>query len=278
MQEQISSFQKLLDTLIEFVVNYSFQVIGAIIVLAVGVIIANRVAALILQLLEKKKLDITLSKFIAGTVRVLILGFAVLIALGKFGITITPFIAALGAAAFGATYAIQGPLSNYAAGLSIILGRPFTVGSTITVAGVSGIVEEVKLAVTVLTTEDGIKITIPNKHIVGEILYDSGKNRIAEGLIGISYDGEPEKAIQIIKRVLGQFGAIASKPAPQIGLQSFGDSAINVAYRYWVPTIKYYHTAYEVNLAVYRAIREAGIEIPFPQRVVHTVSQPAPTR
>lgn len=278
MQEQIGAFQKFMNTVIEFLVNYSFQVIGAIIVLVIGAVVANHVSALVLKILAKKRLDVTLAKFIAGTAKVFILSFAALIALGNFGITIAPFIAALGAAAFGATYAIQGPLSNYGAGLSIILGRPFTVGSTITVAGVSGVVDEVKLAATVLTTEDGIKITIPNKHIVGEILYDSGQNRVSEGVVGISYDGDPEKSIQLVRKVLERFSEVATNPPPQIGIQSFGDSSVNIAYRYWVPTIKYYQTTYAINLAVFKGLREAGIDIPFPQRVVHTVSQPAQTR
>jgi small conductance mechanosensitive channel len=97
--------------------------------------------------------------------------------MGKFGISIAPFIAALGALAFGASFALQGPLSNYGAGLMIIIARPFVVGDTITVKNVSGIVEEVTLATTILTTEDGEKITIPNKHIVGEILNNSFANR-----------------------------------------------------------------------------------------------------
>ena len=278
MQEQIGALQKLLDKVIEFVVNYSFQVLGAVIVLVIGAVAANRVSTLILKILEKKKLDITLAKFIASTIKFLILGFAALIALGKFGITIAPFVAALGAAVFGATYAVQGPLSNYGAGLAIILGRPFSVGHTITVAGVSGVVEEVKLGATILTTGDGVRITIPNKHIVGEILYDSGSSQVSQGLVGVSYDGDPEKAIQLVRKVLGQFKEVASHPAPQIGIQSFGDSSVNIGYRYWVPTPQFYETTYAINLAVFRALREAGVEIPFPQCVVHTVSQPAPTR
>ena len=135
-------------------------------------------------------------------VKGIIFGFAFIVTIGKFGITIAPLIAALAATAFGASFATQSPLANYGAGLVIILTRPFVVGNTIKVTDVSGIVDEVKLGATILTDEDGVKITIPNKHIVGEIIHNSRERRIVEEIVGISYDSDPEKAIQIIKEAL----------------------------------------------------------------------------
>ncbi len=272
MQEQISAVQKLINTAIEFCVNYSFQVLGAVIVLGVGFLIAGWTSKVIMQLLEKKKMDVTLSKFLAGTVRIIIIGFTLLVALGKFGITIAPFVAALGALAFGASFAIQGPLSNYGAGLSIILSRPFVVGDTITVAGVSGVVKDVKLACTILTNEDGIFITIPSKDIVGQILHNSKKFKVVEGLIGISYDSNPEAAVKVITSVLQKFPDVTQDPKFQVGIQQFADSAINVAYRYWVPTIKFFQLSHEVNAAVYQALQQANIKIPFPQRELRILS------
>jgi small conductance mechanosensitive channel len=273
MQEEIKAVQKFAEVVIDFFVNYSFQVIGAIIILIAGVTVARLVASFIFGLLEKKKFDITLSKFIASTVKIIILGFVIIIALGKFGITVAPFIAALAAVAFGASFAIQGPLSNYGAGLAIILTRPFIVGNTITVANVSGVVEEVKLGATILTDEDGVKITIPNKHIVGEILHNSEKWKVVEEIVGISYGSDPEDAIGIVKEVLDGFEEIARDPAPQVGIQGFGDSAIEIGLRYWIPTRQYFHILYQVNLAVYKRLKEGDIGIPFPQRDVHIVSR-----
>jgi len=197
----------------------------------------------------------------------------IIVALGKFGITIAPFIAALAALAFGASFAIQGPLSNYGAGLVIILTRPFVVGNTIKVGEVSGIVEEVNLGATILTDEDGVKITVPNKHIVGEVLYNSEEFKIVEELVGISYDGKPEEAIRIIKNTLDEFQEISKDPTPRVGIQEFGDSSINIGLRYWIPTRKYFETLYSVNLAVYKQLKQANIEIPFPQRDIHVVSR-----
>jgi len=272
MEKEISTVQKLIDKLVDFGTEYGLQVIGAILVLIIGNFIGNWVQGLILKLCEKRKLDITLSKFISSCVKITILAFAIIIALGKFGITITPFIAMIGAGAFGASMALQGPLSNYGAGISIILGHPFVVGDTVTVTGQSGVVQEVTLSCTILTDEDGVRITIPNKHIVGEIIHNSFKYKIVENMIGISYSDDPEKAIQVIQKTITGFKEVAEIPKPQVGLQEFGDSSINIGCRYWIPTTKYFQNLCAINLAIYKALDAAKVTMPFPQRDVHIVS------
>lgn len=271
MESQITALQKFINTIIEFCVNYSFQVIGAIIILLVGFFIAKWVASLITKLCQKKELDVTLTRFLSSFIKALIITFAVVLALGKFGITIAPFIAVIGALVFGATYAIQGPLSNYGAGLVIILGRPFVVGDTISVKDVNGVVNQVKLANTTLVTEDGVKVTIPNRHIVGEILWNSKAQRIIEATVGISYGDDPEKAVSVIRETLKSFSDVVDKPIPQIGIDEFADSSVNIAYRYWVPSGKYFQTKYDVNLAVFKALKDNNITIPFPQRDVNII-------
>lgn len=268
MENQIEQVEVIVNKVTEFFVTYSFQVVGAIIILIAGFIIGKWVSNLIEKLCRKKNLDVTLSGFLASIGKITVIAFALLIAMSKFGITIAPFIAMIGAAAFGATYALQGPLSNYGAGLSIILGRPFVVGDTINVAGVFGVVELVTLAYTNLLTEDGVTITIPNKQIVGEILHNSKEFRIIEGSVGISYGDDPDKAIRVIRDTVSRIEGITTDPAPQVGIENFGDSSVDIGYRYWVPTQKYFETLHTVNLAVFMAINEASITIPFPQREV----------
>jgi len=277
MEKELTSIQtavqQFIDTIVEFCVNYSFQVIGAFIVLALGFMVASWVSRLTIKNFEKKNFDVTLSKFLASILKVMIISFALIIALGKFGITIAPFIAALGALAFGASFALQGPLSNYGAGISLILTRPFTVGNTITVAGVSGVVQEVKLACTILKDEEGVLITIPNKKVLGEVLHNSEDNRMVEGVIGISYDSNPEKAVEIISKVLQNHPEVNKSENPKIGIEEFADSSVNIGYRYWVPTVKYYQTLYAINGAIFKAFNEQGVKIPFPQRDVRIVSR-----
>lgn len=272
MKEEIAALQKFMDTVIEHSVQYSFSVLGAVVVLIVGFIVASQLAVMTAKLMNKKNMDPTITKFTAGLVKVLILMFVIIIALGKFGITITPFVAALGGVAFGASMALQGPLANYGAGLSIILSRPFVLGDTITVQDQSGVVEDIKLACTILNTEDGVKITIPNKHIVGEVLHNSKAVRIAETMVGISYSADPEKAIQVVKKAIQGIEGVTGDPKPQVGIQQFGESSVNIGMRFWVPTQKYYQLLYAVHMNVYKALHSEGITIPFPQRDLHVIS------
>jgi len=268
MQDELETIQQIYNVVVEFTINYSFQILGAIIILAIGAKLASWLGRMVSRLCEKKNIDITLSRFLGSLVKILVLTFVVIIAIGKFGISIAPFIAALGALAFGTSFAIAGPVSNYGAGLVIIMSRPFVIGNTITINGVSGVVDEIHLAVTILSTEDNEIITVPNKHIVGEILHNSFANKIVEGSVGISYHDDPENATEVIQKALVSIDAICSEPPPQVGIEAFGDSSINLGMRYWVPTKKYFQTLHRGNMVVHKALQDAGITIPFPQRDV----------
>ena len=198
----------------------------------------------------------------------LVIGLFLIIALSQVGISITPLIAAIGGLAVGASFAIQGPVSNYGAGLVIILTRMFKVGDTISLLGCSGQVEEITLSITTLQAEDGEKIIIPNKHIVGEFHKNSQANRIVEGQVGIAYDSDPAAAIAIIRDCLADIDGVATDPQPQVGINSFGDSSINIDYRIWVATHRYFELLHRCNLAVFKALKDNGVVIPFPQREV----------
>ncbi len=273
MGQPVQMLQKLYETVIEYVVKYGFQVLAGIVILFVGYKLANWAARLFTDFCQKKKLDITLTKFLAGIVKSLVLVFAGMIAIEKFGVTISPFVASISALIFGASFAIQAPLSNYAAGLMVILTRPFVVGNTISIKGVGGLVQEVKLANTVLVTEDGEKITIPNKEIVGQILINSAEYKIVEKTVGISYSDDPEKAIAVIREVLARETKVSQAHAPIIGIENFGESSIDIGMRYWVPTKEYFQTLYAVNMALHKAFRKANLTIPFPQREVRMINK-----
>lgn len=265
MEQELQNFQKYYNIIIEFFLNYSFQIIGAIIIFILGWFVANKIALAIKRLCERHNLDVTLTKFIVNTVKFgLIIGVTI-IAIGKLGITLTPFIAGIGAASLGAGLALQGTLSNYGAGLSIIIGRPFVVGNTISVEGVSGVVEEIRLAYTILSTEDGEEITIPNRHIIGEVLVNSFEYKVVESVVGIDYACDPHKAIDVVVDVLKGFNNdIAQEPKAQVGIKEFGDFSINIEMRYWAPTKNYFQTQYKINLAIYKAFKQNNIQIPFP--------------
>jgi len=271
VEQDIQQIQNIVDLFSEIAVNYGFQVFGAIIILLIGWQVSRWVASAVQKIGERAGLDITLAIFFAGIAKTLIIVFVVIVALGKFGITITPLVAALGAVVFGSTIALQGPISNYGSGLTIILTRPFIVGDTIRIQNVTGIVEEIKLAYTWLSTEDGERITIPNNRIIGEILHNTYENLIVEASISISYESNTEEAVALILKVLGEFSDVSKDPTPQVGIERFADSAIVIGVRYWVPTKQYNQVMYRVNQKIYSALKNANIIIPFPRQDIHIV-------
>ena len=268
IQNELETITRLTNMVIDFFVNYSFQVIGAIIIFLLGFFVARWLAKIVLRLCERKNVDVTLSQFISSCVKLLVIAMVLVVCLGKFGISVAPFVAAIGAISLSLGLALQGVFSNYGAGFTIILTRPFIVGNTININNISGIVKEIRLAHTILNTEDGEIITIPNKHIVGEVITNSFEYKVVEASVGISYGCSPEKTITIINQCLIGFEEIPTTPAPQIGIEAFADSSINIAYRYWVPTERFFEVQYQVNLSVFNALQENSIEIPYPQREV----------
>jgi len=269
LKAEIDQVANVYNIIIDFFTNYSFQLIGALIIFILGYILAGKISNFVLRLCQRHELDITLSQFLASTTKMLIVIMITIISLGKLGISVTPFIAAIGAISLGAGLALQGLLANYAAGFNIILIRPFVVGDTISVQGVTGVVEEVLLAYTLLKNEDGVTITIPNKHIVGEILHNSKHDSLLELKVGISYNHNPLEATKLLEETVLSLGIVGENKKLQVGIDEFSDSAITIAIRLWTPTVNLYATKYKAYAAIYSALDEANITIPFPQRDVH---------
>jgi len=275
MEEELQQAQEIYDLIVNYLVTYSFQILGAIIIFLAGLFVAKKVSGFVEGFMLRNNIDVTLSKFTAGGIRIVIIVMVAIMALGKIGISITPFIAAVGALSLGAGLALQGLLSNYGAGVSIIVARPFVVGDTITVLGVTGVVREVKLAYTILTNEDDVTITIPNRHIVGEIIQNSNANTIIESSVGVAYASDPEQAVTVVTNAIKSIDGVSTEKEPQVGIEEFADSSINIGMRYWVPTDSLFDTQYQVNMAVFKALADNNIEIPFPQRDVHILEQQA---
>lgn len=273
MDKELQTLQKFYNIVIEFLTNYSFQLLGALIIVIIGWFAAKYAYTLLMRLFESHHFDSTLSKFIANVVKILIFAAMIVIALGKIGISIAPFVAAIGAVSLTAGLALQGSVSNYAAGVLLIISRPFKVGDTLSVAGVYGVVEEIKLSYTMLRNEDEELITVPNKQMIGDVLVNSFDVRVVESSIGVSYEQDPAKAISLIKEVLSGFKDVSKEHKPVVGIAKFGDSSIEVGLRYWVPTKSFFKTQYEVNLALYKVLHENHVTIPYPQREVRILGE-----
>ncbi|MFV7768749.1 mechanosensitive ion channel family protein [Shewanella marisflavi] len=269
LEQELAQLQNVYTLLTEFLVKYSFQLVGALLIFMLGLWVANKVSNLVARQFEKHEIDITLSNFVSNLVRIIIIIMVGIIALGKLGISITPMVAAIGAASLGAGLALQGMLSNYAAGVTIIVTRPFVVGNTIEIQGVSGVVKSIHLGLTLLTNEEGEVISIPNKHIVGEILHNSFSDKLVEIRFNISYSSDANQVLAIAQQVLDDNKEVNQERPPQIGINGFNSIGLEIGLRYWVPTNSYYQNKYQVNLELINALRQAGIEIPCPVREIH---------
>jgi small conductance mechanosensitive channel len=273
LSQEFEQFEVIYKMIVEFFVTYSFQLVGAILILLLGYLVGSKLGSMVDRLCKGRNVDVTLSSFIASSVKLLIIIAFLIIALGKLGISIGPFVAALGAASLGVGLALQAPLSNYGAGFNLILTRPFIVGDTITIKSVTGVVKEIKLAYTCLVDEDDVEFTIPNKHIVGEVLANSHGEKLIELSIGIAYAEDSEHACELIRRAEALLALSSNDRNPLVGIDNFGDSSVNIGVRFWAPTQNHFEARYSGNQAIYSALKAANIAIPFPQREVTLLKQ-----
>jgi small conductance mechanosensitive channel len=263
------------DAVVLWLTNYGLKILGAVLILILGRFAAGIGRKAIRNVLEKSKTDPTIISFMGSLVYILILTFAVLAALAKFGVQTASFIAVLGAAGFAVGFALQGSLGNFAAGVLILILRPFKVGDFIMGAGEAGTVKGIQLFTTILTTPDNVKIMIPNGKLFGDTIknvsaYDT---RRIDLTIGIGYGSDIQKAHEVISGLMREDERILQEPAPQIAVSELADSSVNLVVRPWVKSEDYWSVRFDLTRKIKEAFDENGIEIPFPQSVVHMVSE-----
>lgn len=261
LENNLESVNLWVDLVIEFSVKYGFQLLGALAFFAFGFLVANWVGNRISKIAIAKNIDPTLSQFIGSTAKLVLVVMLVIITLGNFGISIAPLIALAGAISLGITLALQGPISNFGAGVSIILTRPFVVGNVITVLGVNGVVEKITLGITFLTGEDGEQIAIPNKEIVGQVIVNSHETRILETNFCVPADIDTKKLISAITNILLNTPDITKEPLPQVGIHDFTYGGLVIGLRAWVPGSTYFQIRYDVNRQILAAMQEMDIKL-----------------
>ncbi len=269
--------EKVTDQLISFAAAYGLKIIGAVLILIAGRIAAGIGRSLVRKMLKKANTDPSVISFVCSLVYTLIIVFALVAALAKFGVETASFIAILGAAGFAVGFALQGSLANFAAGVLILVLRPYKVGDYIEGGGVAGSVKEVKLFTTVLATPDNIKILVPNGKIFGEVIknitaYDTRRLDIG---VGISYGSSIQKAHDVFLELIKADERIMADPVPQVMVGELADSSVNMIGRFWLKKEDYWPVKFDLTRKVKEAYDENGIEIPFPQRVVHMASSQA---
>ena len=270
----ISHLDQIETKIIDFLTDYGFQIIGALIILAIGLVIAWWIGRALRQWLEKKNVEPPIVMLAVRVVRLLIFLVALLQALEKLSVPIGPALAGIGVAGVGIGLALQGVLGNLVAGLTIIFTKPFRVGEYIEIAGVSGQVTNVELFTTTLVHVDQSRVVIPNRKIVGEILHNCGRVRQLDLSVGVAYGTNLSGALAIIRGVLARNPRVLKEPTPVVGVTTLADSSINIAVRPWTSVDDFVLAQAEINQAVAEQFRAADISIPFPQREVRLLNQP----
>lgn len=264
--------QILYDRTMEMIAVYGWSVLGAIIILIIGFWlsgVANRVLKKALR--KTGKIDETIVLFLGSVAKYLVIIFTLLAVLDQFGVETTSVIALLGAAGLAVGLAMQGTLSNIAAGMMLLFFRPFRVGQFVEAGSISGTVKSIGLFTTHLDTPDGIRIIVPNGQTWGSAItnYNHNKTRRMQIDVGIAYHDDIGKAIKVAEKVLKGDKRIKDDPAPQVVVGALGDNSVNLIVRGWSSTDDFWGAKFDLTRAVKEAFDKEGIEIPFPQRVVH---------
>ena len=255
----------------EWIVLYGLKVIAAVAILVIGRFAAIGLRSLVRRLLKKSLVDETLVSFITSVSYVAIMAFVIIAALGQLGIQTASFVAVLGAAGLAVGLALQGSLANFAAGLLMIIFKPFKVGDFIEAGGVSGIVEEIGIFTTELKSPDNKKIIVPNAKATADniINYSANDQRRIDMVAGISYSDDLEKVRKILEGILSEDDRILQEPAPTIAVLELADSSVNFAVRPWVKTSEYWDVFFATQEKIKKRFDAEGITIPFPQQDVH---------
>src|SRR5271170_3025982 len=224
--KSVMQVQQWQNTIVTFFITYGFQIVGAVIILVVGGLIARSLGKLTDKWLTKHHLEPPIRILLVRVVKFLVFGLALLLALDKFGVQITPLIAGLSVAGVGIGLAAQGVLGNILAGLTIIFTKPFRVGEYIELAGVYGQVTNIELFSTVLHHTDGSRIVIPNRKIVGEVMHNYGTTRQLDLSVGIAYGADVNIAVATIHQILDANPRVLKDPKPMVGILALAGSSI----------------------------------------------------
>jgi small conductance mechanosensitive channel len=258
-------------------IDLGIRVITAIVIFFIGKWVVALVVSGLKKAMQKGDVDTTLRRFVANLVRMVLMLFVIIAAINHLGIQTASLIAVLGAAGLAVGLALQGSLSNFAAGVLIVLFRPYKVGDWIEGAGVSGSVEEVQILTTVLKTGDNKRVIIPNSQIMGSTItnYSANPTRRVDLVVGVSYSDDLDKVRKELEDLVATDERILKDPAPTIAVSELADSSVNFVLRPWVNTADYWAVYFDLTERVKKRFDEVGVSIPFPQQDVYIHNVPA---
>ena len=252
-------------------VEFALNLVTALIIFFVGRFIVRLLTRGLRKLMEKKEVDQTLVSFITNLVSMALLAFVIIAAIGALGVQTTSLIAILGAAGLAVGLALQGSLSNFAAGVLIVLFRPYKVGDWVEVAGVAGAVAGVQILTTILHTGDNKQVIVPNSQVMGSVItnYSANDTRRVDMVIGVSYSDDLDKVRATLEEIVAAEDRVLDEPAHTIAVSELADSSVNFVVRPWVKTSDYWGVMFNLTETIKKRFDQEGIAIPFPQQDVY---------
>lgn len=269
--DSISSVNTWLTDNSDILIQYGVNIISAVLILFIGNMIVKAIANSVAKLLAKRDMDPAVVEFIHGLVRYLLFVIVLIAALGRLGVQTASVVAVIGAAGLAVGLALQGSLSNFAAGILIVSFRPFKSGDFVEVSGVAGVVEAIQIFQTVLKTGDNKMVVVPNGSIIGGAItnYSRHDTRRIDFTIGVSYDADLKLTKEVLQKVVEADSRVLLDKGITIGVVALADSSVNFVVRPWVKTADYWGVYFDLMQAIKEALDENNIGIPYPQMDVH---------
>jgi len=267
--------QNLIEQIFAVLATYGLNMIGALAIIIIGFIAAGWARRILERALGRSgRIDPTIVRFFGSLLRYAIIAFVVIAALQRFGVEATSLVALHAAAGLAIGLALQGTLSNVAAGVMLLMFRPFKIGDFITAGGQSGKVKEVGLFTTEMATGDNVKIIVPNGQIWGKAIQNFSANptRRVDLTVGIDYGDNIDTAMATINRVIGEESRALKDPESVVAVAELADSSVNIVVRVWVNSGDYRGVRWDLTKKLKEQLEADGISIPFPQQVVHHVN------
>ena len=258
------------DQAVQLATAWGLRIVGAIVLFIVG-----RMVAKWLRRASRRafggRLDPSLVNFFSSLIYYAVMVFVILAVLARFGIQTASFVAVLGAASLAVGMAMQGTFSNFAAGVMILVFRPFKSDDLVDIAGTTGLVAEIGLFSTTLNTLDNKRVIVPNGSVWGETItnYTANETRRVDMTFGVSYEDDLAVASQTIRRTVEAHPMVLADPAPDVEVAELGDSSVNFTVRPWCNTADYWRVYFDLHRSLKEELEKAGCSIPFPQRDVH---------
>ena len=249
-----------------YVLAYGMKIIVALAIFLVGKWLAKRISLFVEKRMMASGVDITVAKFVRNILYYILMVVIIIAALGQLGIQTASFVAIVGAAGLAVGLALQGSLSNFAAGVLLILFRPIKSGDFVEVAGTSGSVKEISIFATTLLTGDNKTITVANAAVMGDTItnYSSQPTRRIDLLVGVAYDANIQQVKDELKAMAAADSRILKDKAVTIGVSELADSSVNLVFRPWVNTADYWAVTFDLNEKIKQRFDEVGIGIPYP--------------